>query len=155
MTVLLTFGKHFDTETHLGIVVTVDHDTAECISAHTQGRIGEFQSRSCVVGNAVNGFGVALFRVIPFQLPDLRKADKAVAVIPVDFPIDLGRYVGIAAHDFGFKERVLALADCRIEPFYIIEIRSIEQFQRHFVRDCLAEIVFDNTAVNIIPMSGL
>ena len=155
MTVLLTFGKNFDTETHPGIIVTVDHNTAECISAHTQGRIGDFQSRSCVVGNAVNGFGAALLDTQPKQLGDHGKADKAVAVVPVDFPIDLGRYVGIAAHDFGFKERVLALADCRIDPFYIIEIRGIEQFQRHFVRDLLAEIVFDNTAVNIIPMSGL
>ena len=60
-----------------------------------------------------------------------------------------------AAHDFGLKERVLALAYCRIETFYIIEIRVKEQIQRHLVGDNLAEIVADHTAVNIITMFGI
>ena len=152
MTVLLAFCEDLEMELHIGPVVTVGHDTTEDISVHTQGCLGDFQSRPCMVGNAVNGFGNALFSAKPFQLLDIGEADKTIAL--VDFPIYPGRYEGIAAHDFGFKERVFALAYGRIVTFYIIEIRIKEQFQRHLVRDNLAELVADHTAVSVIPMSG-
>ena len=102
-----------------------------------------------MVGDAAGGLGEAFHRNIVAQFFDLRKADITAAA-PVDLPVDLGGDERVAAHDFGFKESVFTLAyRCR-ETFYIIEIRVIKQGDRYLVRDHLAELVADHTAVSII-----